>query len=75
LIQAGFGIALLPESMQDIAPSGVRFLPLADPHCQSTVALAYRQNPTPLTHHFIQTFTNPSCGSEPAREGAVSVNI
>lgn len=59
LIQAGFGIALLPESMQDIAPPGVRFLPLADPDCQSTVALAYRQNPPPLIHHFIQTFTHP----------------
>lgn len=59
LIQAGFGIALLPESMQDIAPPGVRFLPLADPDCQSTVALAYRQNPTPLIQYFIQTFTNP----------------
>ena len=59
LIQAGFGIALLPESMQDIAPIGVRFLSLADPDCQSTVALAYRQNPPPLIHQFIQTFTPP----------------
>jgi len=59
LIQAGFGIALLPESMQDIAPPGVRFLPLSDPDCQSTVALAHRQTPTPLTQHFINTFTNP----------------
>ncbi|MBA5980190.1 LysR family transcriptional regulator [Pseudomonas sp. MD195_PC81_125] len=59
LIQAGFGVALLPESMQDIAPVGVRFLPLSDPDCQSTVALAYRQNPAPLVQHFIQTFTNP----------------
>lgn len=57
LIQAGFGIALLPESMQDIAPPGVRFLPLADPDCKSTVALAYRHNPPPLIQHFIQTFT------------------
>ena len=73
LIQAGFGIALLPESMQDIAPSGVRFLPLSDADCQSTVALAYRQNPTPLIQHFIQTFTNPPCGSGLAREGGVSV--
>ena len=58
LIQAGFGIALLPESMQDIAPPGVRFLPLTDNDCHSTVALAYRQNPTPLIQHFLQTFTN-----------------
>jgi DNA-binding transcriptional LysR family regulator len=58
LIQAGFGVALLPESMQDIAPVGVRFLPLSDPDCQSTVALAYRQNPA-LVQHFIQTFATP----------------
>ncbi|OLF51727.1 LysR family transcriptional regulator [Pseudomonas chlororaphis] len=54
LIQAGFGIALLPESMQDIAPAGLRFLPLADPACQSTVALACRQDPTPLVKQFIE---------------------
>jgi DNA-binding transcriptional LysR family regulator len=45
--------------MQDIAPAGVRFLPLSDPDCQSTVALAYRQNPAPLVQHFIQTFATP----------------
>lgn len=56
LIQAGFGIALLPASMQDIAPAGVRFLPLADSDCQSTVALAYRQQPTPLVAQFVEHF-------------------
>lgn len=60
LIQAGFGIALLPESMQDIAPPGIRFLPLSDPDCQSTVALAYRQNPTTLVQHFINTCAQPT---------------
>ncbi|MBV4477330.1 LysR family transcriptional regulator [Pseudomonas botevensis] len=60
LIQAGFGIALLPESMQDIAPSGVRFLPLADADCQSTVALAYRQSPSALLQQFIQALTRKS---------------
>lgn len=58
LIQAGFGIALLPQSMQDIAPPGVRFLPLADEHCQSTVALAYRQDPPALIQHLIQALTH-----------------
>lgn len=56
LIQAGFGIALLPESMQDIAPSNVRFLPLSDPDCQSTVALACRQAPTALVRQFVEHF-------------------
>ncbi|POA19300.1 LysR family transcriptional regulator [Pseudomonas sp. FW300-N1A1] len=62
LIQAGFGIALLPESMRDIAPANIRFLPLADPDCQSTVALAFAQNPTALVQQFTQHFTQ-SCAS------------
>ncbi|AKV06859.1 LysR family transcriptional regulator [Pseudomonas fluorescens NCIMB 11764] len=74
LIQAGFGIALLPESMQDIAPPDIHFLPLADPDCQSTVALAWRQNPTTLVQHFINTCTD-HCGGGLAREGDVSVDM
>lgn len=55
LIQAGFGIALLPKSMQDIAPPNVQFLPLADPDCDSTVALACAQAPNALVEQFCQT--------------------
>jgi len=55
LIQAGFGIALLPKSMQDIAPANVHFLPLADPDCLSTVALACAQAPNALVEQFCQT--------------------
>ncbi|MCA4962710.1 LysR family transcriptional regulator [Pseudomonas sp. Y24-6] len=58
LIQAGFGIALLPESMQDIAPPDIHFLQLADPDCQSTVALACRQKPAPLVQRFLQHFND-----------------
>lgn len=54
LIQAGFGIALLPKSMQDIAPPNVQFLPLADPDCDSTVALACAQAPNALVEQFCQ---------------------
>lgn len=55
LVQAGFGIALLPKSMQDIAPPNVQFLPLADPDCDSTVALACAQAPNALVEQFCQT--------------------
>lgn len=55
LIQAGFGIALLPKSMQDIAPPDIQFLPLADPDCHSTVALACQQAPGALVEQFCQT--------------------
>ncbi|USW95203.1 LysR family transcriptional regulator [Pseudomonas proteolytica] len=57
LIQAGFGIALLPESMRDIAPANIHFLPLADPDCHSTVALACAQAPSTLVAQFCQTLT------------------
>ena len=56
LIQAGFGIALLPESMQDIAPPDIHFLQLADTDCQSTVALVCRQRPAPLVQRLLQHF-------------------
>nr|WP_205885570.1 LysR family transcriptional regulator [Pseudomonas sp. B14(2022)] len=55
LIQAGFGIALLPKSMKDISPANVHFLPLADPDCLSTVALASQQSPSALVEQFCQT--------------------
>jgi DNA-binding transcriptional LysR family regulator len=60
LIQAGFGIALLPESMQDIAPPDIHFLPLADPDCYSSVALACRQDPTALVQQFVEHMSRPA---------------
>jgi DNA-binding transcriptional LysR family regulator len=57
LIQAGFGIALLPKSMQDIAPANLRFLPLAEPDSLSTVALACAQGPSALVEQFCQTLS------------------
>lgn len=53
LIQAGFGVALLPRCMQDIAPASLRFIPLADPGCVSTVAIAYRRDAGPLVRQFL----------------------
>jgi len=60
LIQAGFGIALLPESMQDIAPPDIHFLPLADPDCYSSVALACRQDPSALVEQFVEHISRPT---------------
>ncbi len=53
LIQAGFGVALLPRCMQDIAPPTLRFVPLADPGCVSRVAIAYRRDAGPLVRQFL----------------------
>ncbi|MDH0645698.1 LysR substrate-binding domain-containing protein [Pseudomonas sp. GD03858] len=52
LIQAGFGVALLPASMLEIAPPLVRFVPLAEA-CQSTVALACRRDAGELVRQFV----------------------
>lgn len=53
LIQANFGIALLPECMRAIAPENVRFIPLADDDCISTVALACRRQATPTVQQLV----------------------
>lgn len=52
LIQAGFGVALLPQSMRELAPGSVRFVPLADA-CESTVALACRRDAGELVRQFV----------------------
>jgi DNA-binding transcriptional LysR family regulator len=52
LIQAGFGVALLPQSMREIAPASVCFVPLAET-CESTVALACRQGAGELERQFV----------------------
>lgn len=53
LIQAGFGVALLPECMRDLAPPSVAFVPLQEA-CSSTVALACRRQPGDLVGKFLQ---------------------
>ncbi|MNE68417.1 DNA-binding transcriptional activator XapR [compost metagenome] len=52
LIQAGFGVALLPECMRDIAPASVRFVGLGEP-CESTVALACRRDAGVMVRQFL----------------------
>jgi len=58
LIQAGFGVALLPRSMQDIAPPALRFIDLVDAGCVSTVAIAHRRDAGPLVGQFLQHMQN-----------------
>lgn len=63
LIQAGFGVALLPQCMQEIAPPSLRFIALTDQGCSSTVALAYRQDAGALVRQFVDhmTASRPHC--------------
>ncbi|TDF78358.1 LysR family transcriptional regulator [Pseudomonas sp. H9] len=54
LIQAGFGVALLPQCMQEIAPPSLRFIALTDEGCRSTVALACRRDAGPLVRQVVE---------------------
>lgn len=54
LIQAGFGVALLPRCMCEIAPASVSFVAL-EGDCQSTVALACRRDAGQLVRQFVAT--------------------
>jgi len=57
LIQAGFGVALLPLSMREIAPPSVSFVPLAEA-CQSTVALACRRDAGALSRKLLNRLSS-----------------
>lgn len=52
LIEAGLGIAIVPECMRLTAPAGVRFIPLAHGQLQTTVGLATRREADPLVAAF-----------------------
>lgn len=56
LIEAGFGVALVPASMRAIAPPAVRFMPLAEAEAYSEVALAWRRDDSPLVEGFVEYF-------------------
>lgn len=56
LIQAGFGIALLPIS--SVHASSLRAIEILDEGCQSTVALAYRSCDATLVAEFVAHFRN-----------------
>lgn len=58
LIQAGFGVALLPLSMREIAPPSVTFVPLTEA-CQSTVALACRRDAGALSRKLLDSLRSP----------------
>ncbi|CAM3189889.1 LysR family transcriptional regulator [Pseudomonas plecoglossicida] len=52
LIQAGFGVALLPACMRDIAPASVSFVAL-EGGCDSSVALACRRDAGQMVRQFL----------------------
>ncbi|MEJ2768355.1 LysR substrate-binding domain-containing protein [Mycetohabitans sp. B46] len=53
LIEAGFGVSLVAESMRLIAPAGVRFIRLAGTGNTTAVAMLYRSNASALVQAFV----------------------
>nr|WP_315250234.1 LysR family transcriptional regulator [uncultured Duganella sp.] len=58
LIEAGLGIAIVPECMRLTAPAGVHFLPLAHGALLTTVGLATRREADPLVTAFADTLVS-----------------
>nr|WP_307729851.1 LysR substrate-binding domain-containing protein [Duganella sp. sic0402] len=58
LIEAGLGIAIVPECMRLTAPAGVHFIPLARGTLQTSVGLATRREADPLVSAFADTLAS-----------------
>lgn len=52
LVQGGFGIAVVPESMGRLAPEGVRLLALEGPDCATQVLAMWRRDASPMAQRF-----------------------
>ncbi len=64
LIQAGFGIALLPEGMRELAHPSVCFVPVVGEGCTSTVALAYGRTAGGMAKEFVQAMQGATLPAE-----------
>lgn len=52
LVAAGFGIAVIPEGMQGLAPPGITFIPLRDDDAVAASAMVLPATPLPLAERF-----------------------
>lgn len=58
LIQANFGVALMPESMRALSHESVVFVPLEDKGCNTTVALACARGSSEMVRRFVAVMRN-----------------
>jgi DNA-binding transcriptional LysR family regulator len=56
LIEANMGIAIVPQSMREVAPAGICFLSLPEQDAHSAVALIYRRDAPAMIAKFIEAF-------------------
>lgn len=68
LVAAGFGVAVVPASMQGFAPPGIRFVPLDDAGATTRAVLLSRRDAPPMVESLRATMVaanlsaNPSAG-------------
>ncbi|MFZ6646206.1 LysR family transcriptional regulator [Undibacterium sp. TJN25] len=58
LIEANIGIAIVPDSMREVAPRGVCFLSLPEQESMSVVGLIHRRDPPALVAGFAQALAS-----------------
>lgn len=56
LVNANFGVAIVPDSMRAIAVSGVHFIDLKEEDFQSAVVLMHRRGASVMVDQFVQAF-------------------
>jgi len=56
LVNADFGIAIVPDSMRAIAVAGVHFIDIREPDFQSAVVLMMRRDAPVMVEQFVQAF-------------------
>ena len=56
LVNANFGIAIVPDSMRAIAVAGVHFIDIREPDFQSAVVLMMRRDASVMVGQFVQAF-------------------
>lgn len=67
LVNANFGIAIVPDSMRAIAVSGVAFIDLAEADFRSEVVMMYRRDAPTMVSEFVDAFVKRlSAGSHRA---------
>lgn len=72
LVEAGFGVALVPRSMRAIAPHSVRFIPLTGQDHGTTVALLYRKGSSALVDSFAALLKRQYGDRDSGAHGSIS---
>ncbi|MDP9651076.1 LysR family transcriptional regulator [Paraburkholderia caledonica] len=65
LVQGGFGIVIVPESMGRLAPEGVRLLSLEGDGCTTDVMALWREDAPPLVQRFVDALQS-ALGAKPS---------